>query len=96
MGKSSNKERSSIEYFKSIIRQLKKQIKQLQQQINKLTNNVGIPDSPGDELEEPVEDTCNKCGKGILKELIIANRLFYTCTLCDFRSRPTKIDKTKP
>lgn len=95
MGKSSNKERSSVEYFKSIIRQLKKQIKQLQQQINKLTNNVGLPDSLGDELEEPI-DVCSKCGKGILKELIIANRLFYTCNICDFRSKSTKIDKSKP
>lgn len=86
MGKSSNKDKSSTEYFKSIIRQLKKQVKTLQQALNKSQNNISIPDSDGNEFEEKPQ-ICNQCGKGFVKEIFIANRMFITCTICDYRSK---------
>lgn len=96
MGKSRDKDKSSTEYYKSIIRQLKKQVKTLQQALNKAGNNIGIPDSPGDELEEEKPVTCSNCGKGHILQLIVANRIFNTCSICDFRSKGIKIDKSKP
>ena len=35
---------------------------------------------------------CSKCGKGKLVEVVVANRQFERCSLCDFRSRATKVN----
>jgi hypothetical protein len=91
-----SKDKNAVEYQKSIIRSLKKQVRQLQQALNKSGNNIGIPDSPGDELEEEKTTTCSNCGKGIVLQLIVANRIFNTCSVCDFRSKGIKIEKDKP
>jgi hypothetical protein len=99
MGKSKGKERNSTEYYKSIIRSLKKQVKTLQQQVNKSTNNFSddsIKDESNENLDTPKFEWCKHCGKGHVKELIMANRLFIICTICDYRSRAAKIDKDKP
>lgn len=91
-----SKDKNGIEYQKSIIRSLKKQVRQLQQALNKATNNVGLADSSGDELQEEKPTICSNCGKGHLQPLIVANRIFNTCTVCDFRSKGIKISKDKP
>lgn len=73
---------------------MKKTIKQLNQQLNKSNNNIGIPDSI--EPEDVKFETCSKCGKGAIQEIIVANRLINTCSTCDYRSKAVKIDKNKP
>lgn len=96
MGKSRNKDKSSIEWYKSIIRNLKKEIKQLRSQLHKSQNHIDKDDSDIDDIpeDEPKRLPCTNCGKGSLNEVIIANRLIYTCTTCDFRSKAKIIQKS--
>lgn len=91
---SKSKERSSSEYFKSIIRKLKSENKQLKKRLKQLERNKHLFEE--NELEDPEETIfddkpklifCKECTKGHIEELAIAGRVFHICNLCKHRTK---------
>jgi uncharacterized Fe-S radical SAM superfamily protein PflX len=63
------------------IRKLNQEIKRLNKLLNYRQNKVTIK-----ELKE-VSNTCIECGRGILKQVEILDRIWEICELCGKRTR---------
>ena len=81
------------EFHKGVIRELRKEIKQLRQKIRQLEKQQNnYYDSEETEVDEQPRK-CPNCGKGFLKEIEIVNRVFDTCSLCDYRSKTKQLKR---
>ncbi len=77
-----------VRELKAINRSLTKQLKKLakginREEIEKTLNNIEETNKPQNETNEA---ECPNCGRNGLKELIIANRIFHRCSICDYKS----------
>lgn len=98
MSKTKNKNRSSDEYQKGLIRELqkenralKKQLKQYEKYEHKDLIGQDDKDVPGDSEDTFVDlkkkIPCNSCGKGYYNEYELMGRVYGTCNICDDRKR---------
>lgn len=98
MSKSQRKTHSEVEHLKGKIKEQEKLIRSLQKQLKQLEKREHLVDNliQDTETSRDSEDTyrelpkavrCDDCGKGILVEYEIMNKVFGTCNICGFRKR---------
>ena len=94
-----NRERNEAEYFKGIIRSLKSEVRNLRKRLRELEKTEaqyidavnGMYEGDIEPTIEPKQETCPDCSKGSLQEVIVLNRAFKRCSVCNWRSKATKL-----
>lgn len=90
---SKSREGKDDEFYKGIIRQQKAEIRNLKKRIRRLEKDNLLKDIEDDtpEVEIMEYETCKECGKGILKDIVVADRLIVVCENCGWRSKAIKL-----
>ena len=94
-----SKTHKELEHYIGIIKEQKSEIRKLQKELSYykkrehisddiISGALDIIDNSTDKVE-----ICDDCGKGELSFIIIANKGFKKCNLCDFRSNSIKLEK---
>lgn len=87
------KELTEVQLLKKENRELKKQVRSLQHKLREMEKHEHMYEhEAGDDRPEEghTEDTfigCQSCGKGVLVELAILNKVFATCNVCGDRKK---------
>ncbi len=98
MGKTKNKNRDEIEFYRGIIRDLEKQVRTLNKELQyyKKRNHIFDSTKQDEEISRDSEDTiiklqkkvpCDDCGKGHYEEFEILDKVYGTCNVCDHRKK---------
>lgn len=85
-----SKEGREEEFHLAIIRHQKKELRKLEQKIKLLEKSLGYSQNKSEKTKSKIEqddNLCSSCGKGIVKEMEIAGRVFEICQLCHNRSK---------
>lgn len=77
-----------IRELKAINRSLLKQLKKLSKGINKDVYNEALNEVENGTKKEKDDRAgdCPECNRKALKEVVIAGRLFYRCSICEYKS----------
>lgn len=85
------KELTEAQVLKKENQELKKQLRSLQHEVRELRKHEHAYEYSDDAPEETnMEDThtrCDSCGKGVLVELEVLNKIFGTCNVCGERKK---------
>ena len=91
------RERSEVEYYRSIIRELEKENRKLKKELKYHTKREELYENNREEIHEVLENKkeikvkklkrCDDCSKGFLEEIEIMNKVFGTCNICGFRKK---------
>lgn len=83
MGKTKNKNKSEVEFLRGEVRRLKRQVKQLERTAHFFETAI-VEEAP---VEVKKVRHCNNCGKGVMAEFEIMDRVFATCGTCGHREK---------
>lgn len=97
MSKTKNKNGSELEYLRGEVRRYKCLCRSLQREIQSLKKKEHFYEDLSDIEDEEAEESritklpCSDCGKGMMDQVVILNRVFHACPICGSRTHATII-----